>query len=97
MLLPRSLAIVLLLSSLVSLVGIAIHRFATRHQRDDWRPYGAEGWYGWWVYYHPNDDRLFVPNRYWFGWTTNWAHPVSWAISIISSVACVALASLVES
>lgn len=93
--LPRSLALLLLAVSLGVLIAAAVYRVATRRQRDDWRPYGDEGWYGWYFYYHPNDDRLFVPYRVGFGWATNLAQPLAWVISGAMFVAGLALVSVV--
>jgi len=34
-------------------------------------------WYLWIFYFNPKDKRIFVPKRYGFGWTNNFANPLS--------------------
>lgn len=33
-------------------------------------------------YYNPGDASLFLPQRFGFGWTVNWARPVAWAVMV---------------
>lgn len=32
------------------------------------------------LYYNKEDSNFFVPKAYGFGWTLNWANPISWLL-----------------
>ena len=34
-------------------------------------------------YFNKDDANLTVPKAYTFGWTFNWAHPVSWGVGVL--------------
>ncbi|MEH7414948.1 DUF5808 domain-containing protein [Neobacillus drentensis] len=35
------------------------------------------------VYYNKEDANLFVPKALGFGWTLNWANPLSWLVILL--------------
>ena len=52
-----------------------------------------EGYY-WFLYWNPDDKRIFVPKRYGFGWTINFANPLAVAVLIAMVVGTTLLANL---
>ena len=51
----------------------------TKEEIEQWRKDNNQGWF----YFNKNDSNLFVPKRYGFGRTINFAHPVSWVFVIV--------------
>ncbi|MGM9475576.1 DUF5808 domain-containing protein [Pedobacter sp. GSP4] len=44
----------------------------------------AENWKWGIIYFNKSDSRIVVPKRYrWFGWTFNFAHPVSYLLLVL--------------
>lgn len=48
-----------------------------------------ENWYWAVFYYNPADPTIWVPKRYGFGWTLNFANKWSWVI-----MACIVVAAI---
>lgn len=40
-------------------------------------------WVGGIFFHDRSDKRLFVPKRFGFGWTPNFAHPASWLVVVL--------------
>jgi uncharacterized membrane protein len=34
-------------------------------------------------YFNKEDSNIFIPKDYGFGWTFNWANPISWVILLV--------------
>jgi uncharacterized membrane protein len=50
----------------------------TRQEIDEYRKVN-----GTFFYYNKEDSNFFVPKAYGFGWTVNWANPISWAFIFV--------------
>lgn len=47
-------------------------------------------------YFNKNDPAIFLERRFGIGWTTNWAHPLSWIIILIILLVAVGLPKLLR-
>ena len=59
----------------VVLTSVAAHNSLRRRDVDN-----ADHWVMGIFFFDRSDSRFFVPKRFGFGWTPNFAHPASWLV-----------------